>query len=100
MDLIKLSDVLNLMDDVDQHNNPIPFSIEFFTKEGRKVVVDKAVKCITKKSGKVVYDGNKKRKAPNHFKNATRNIHIPVSNQIRKLNIRLITKFNGIKVAY
>jgi hypothetical protein len=100
--MIKLIDVLNQMDDMDVTGQPIPFSIKFITKDGEEVFLEQAVKCVGKVGGKVVFDKPriKSTKKPNHFKNATRNIYIPVSGQVRKCKIRLITEFNGIKVTY
>ena len=41
----------------------------------------------------------RERKNPNHHENKTRNIELQ-SGQIKKLNFRLITKFNGLEVIY
>lgn len=101
--MIKLIDVLNQMDDLDVTGQPIPFSIKFITKEGEEIFIEQGVKCVGKKEGKVIFDKPriaKQNKKPDHFKNATRNIYIPVSGQIRKCKIRLITEFNSIKVTY
>jgi hypothetical protein len=102
--MIKLIDVLNLMDDFDVNGHPVPFSIKFFTKDGEEIFIELGTKCVGKKNNKVVFDKkpikSKARINPNHFKNSTRNIYIPVSDQIRKCKIRLITEFNGQKVVY
>ena len=101
--MIKLIDALNLMDDFDMNGNPIPFSIKFFSIEGEEIFIEMAVKCIGKTQEKgVVFDkpSLKQKKKPAHQKNATRNLYIPLSNEIRKCKIRLITEFNGQKVVY
>ena len=38
-------------------------------------------------------------KNPSHYKNSTRNIYLPETRQMRKVHIRLITKFNGKQVS-
>ena len=107
--MIKLLDALNLMDAIDKEDKPIPFSITYVTynrknKTGGEVVsIEQAVKCITMRKGKVVYDTRKMSSAkrpPNHYRNSTRNLLIVGTDQIRKLNIRLITEFNGQKVIW
>ena len=102
--MILLIDVLNLMNDVDVNGRPVPFAIKYKTVEAEEVIIESAIKCIGKEKGKILYDKNpkksKQKKDPNHFKNATRNIYIPISKQIRKCKIRLITEFNGQKVVY
>lgn len=98
---IKLIDALNLMDAVDTSDQPIPFSIRYMTVDGEEVYIEKGIKCIGKKGGQVTFAKPiRSKKKPNHFKNATRNIYIPQSGQIRKCKIRLITQFNGQKVVY
>ena len=108
--MIRLIDALNLMDEVDREENPIPFSLKYITynrkkKSGGEIIeIDKAVKCVAMRGGKIVYDTRKKEKDisknPNHFKNSTRNLNIVGTDQIRKCNIRLITEFNGQKVIW
>ena len=107
--MIRLVDALNLMNEMDQEDKPVPFSIKFVTFNrrndtgGELISIDQAVKCITKRKGKIVYDLRKmttQKKPPNHFKNSTRNINIVGTDQIRKCNIRLITEFNGQKVIW
>lgn len=84
-----------------------PFSISFCTanqrtgEAGELIEIEKAYK-----SGWVSPEDRKKmeafqpqsqiiRKAPNHYENSTRNIVIAANNDVRKLHIRLIRKFNG-----
>ena len=107
--MIRLIDALNLMDEVDKEGSPVPFSIKYVTynrksKTGGEVIsIAHAMKCVTKRGGKVVYDGRQKsgsKRNPNHFKNSTRNLNIAGTDQIRKCNIRLITEFNGQKVIW
>lgn len=102
--MLRLIDALTLMDNVDRNGNPVPFQIKFYTKDGELITIDHGVKCIGKgKDGQVILAKGiepKEKKNPNHFKNATRNIYIPVSGQIRKCKIRLITEFNHTKVVY
>lgn len=109
--MIRLIDALNLMDEVDREGIPVPFSIKYVTynrkgKTGGEVVeIERAVKCVGMRGGKIVHDTRQKekdasKKPPNHFKNSTRNLNIVGTDQIRKCNIRLITEFNGQKVTW
>lgn len=91
------------MDDFDVNGKPKPFSIRFKTVDGEEVYIELGIKCVGKKNGELVLDKPKsliKKKNPNHYSNATRNIYIPQSGQIRKCKIRLITHFNEQKVVY
>ena len=97
------------MDEVDRDGNPVPFSIKYVTynrknKTGGEVVsIAQAMKCVTKRGGKIIYDTREKsgsKRNPNHFKNSTRNLNIVGTDQIRKSNIRMIIEFNGQKVLW
>ncbi len=104
---IFLKDVLELMQKDD------PFSITFVTYDGKRKVmgdlieVESAKSTWREKSGqgqkKLASGGEKevvvKSRQPNHWENATRNIVIN-GTQIRKVHIRLITKFNGKTVIW
>ena len=105
--IIKLKDVLQQMD-----TSAEPFSIAFVTfnrkrKEGGEV--KRYTNCIstgTRNKGErkptanpvTVAPANATSKRPDHFRNATRNLQLLPSRQIRKLHILLITEFNGKKV--
>lgn len=39
-------------------------------------------------------------KKPNHWLNKTRNVKVPLTGEIRKVHIRLITQFNNTEVIY
>ncbi len=108
-DMIRLIDALNLMRDVDGDGNPVPFSVQYVTHNrqskigGELIDIPKAVVCVTVRKGKIVYDTRPKtavKRNPNHHQNSTRNFNIVGTDQIRKCNIRLITKFNGQKVVW
>ena len=108
-DMIRLIDALNLMRDVDDDGNPVPFSVQYVTHNrrskmgGELIDIPKAVVCVTMRKGKIVYDIRPKtvvKRNPNHHQNNTRNFNIVGTDQIRKCNIRLITKFNGQKVVW
>jgi hypothetical protein len=95
-----------------------PFSMTFVTFDGKRnrmgdlVEVENA-KCTWKEStgmqtspetkNETKAETNpaelKRTREPNHFENATRNIVIN-GTQIRKVHIRLITFFNGMKVIW
>lgn len=108
MNHILLRDALHEMDQVSSSGIPVPFSLKFVTADrkrktgGEIIEVKDAIKCIGKKNGMVIYDGNtlsRKEKAPSHYENATRNIALP-NGSIRKIHIRLIIEFNAQKVIY
>lgn len=83
------------------------FSISFITADKRKntggelIEVEEAYKSgyvdpeERKRMQKLQPESNIIRKHPNHYENSTRNILIARSNEIRKVHIRLIRKFNG-----
>jgi len=103
--MITLMDALNKMDERDRHGEPIPFDIEFVTcdrrrKRGGEIIIMKnAVKSLKRKPSPALAPGQA-RPAPKHGQNSTRNIQCIGSSQIRKINIRLITKLNGENIVY
>lgn len=108
---IFLNDVLAQMKQKDADENAIPFDIEWRTwnkqnKMGGKLRAEKdAVLCMVSTKQKNIIDvlrsENKEteRKRPNHFEHRTRNIELS-NGTVRKINILLITKFNGQSVVY
>jgi hypothetical protein len=107
---IRLSEVLDKMDQLDDHGKGIEFHMKFVTCDkkqdtgGEIIEIINGRKCIGKKKGKVIFDGNVKNeskvnKNPNHFMNQTRNILLE-NGQIRKVHIRLIIEFNHYKVCF
>lgn len=101
--MIKLIDALNQMEATDRNGNMIPFQVGFYTKSGELIEIPRAVKCVGERGGQPVFSKHSEKshkKSPDHFKNATRNIFIPESNQVRKLKIRLMVQFNGQDVCY
>jgi hypothetical protein len=109
-DTIHLPLVLDWMDRLDEKGKPVPFSITFCTYSattktgGERITIDNAIKVIGKRNGNIIQSKPASEKAapknPNHFRNQTRNIMVPGSNQIRKVRIRLIECFNGKKVIW
>lgn len=107
-----LKNVLQQMRAVDSKGNPIPFNVEVRTwnkqnKMGGKLkIYNQAILCFHQEK-KVkdwekylqVKHEEKARKNPNHFEHYTRNIELPTG-EVKKINILLITKFNGIEVVY
>jgi hypothetical protein len=87
---------------------------------GDIVEIEDAILCVGKDSkGKVIYNnpvsdskfqvsgsGRKStdysaevaKRHPHHYVNNTRNFHLAVSRQIRKVHLRLILEFNGMQV--
>jgi len=111
---IRLGDVLDQMDQVNQDGKPVPFQIKFVTANrklvegGDLVELPVARKCVGKRQGKVVFDNRKKSSSfsndqssrdPRHWVNSTRNLLL-LNGQIRKVHIRLIVEFNNLKVCY
>jgi len=110
---IRLSEVLDLMDQVGEDRKPVAFQIKFVKADrtrgtgGEILEVKSGRKVIGKdKKGKPVFDlrpnqasGTSLKKDPRHWVNATRNILFENGEQ-RKLHIRLIIEFNQQKVCY
>ncbi len=90
----------------DGTGKPVPFDIEFVKADRKKktggeiVALEKVVlsKNQDKESPEAKSASEPGHKSPNHWQNSTRNLKILSSNHIRKVHIRLITKFNGQKV--
>ena len=110
---IRLWDVLEIMDSMDAHGNPVRFQVKYVTanrttKEGGEIIELKdACKCSVKtRKGEEVFPEKrhfqaieKVSKDPRHWSNSTRNILLP-NGQKRKLHIRLIIEFNNKRVCY
>jgi len=111
---IRLSDVLNLMDQIGDDGKPISFQMKFVKADrtrgtgGEIIEIPSGRKVISKdKKGNPVFDLRPKTKAsdpsvkkdPRHWVNATRNILLE-NGEIRKVHIRLIIQFNQQKVCY
>lgn len=109
--MITLKEVLEKMDERDAKGNPIPFDIVFCTysrqqkKGGERITITNAVKVASAKKNQPIVDRRTAAiqapsKNPHHYKNQTRNIMVLASQQIRKVHIRLIEKFNGQQVTW
>ena len=111
---IRLSDVLDLMDQIGDDGKPIPFQMKFVKADrtrgtgGDIIEIHSGRKVISKdKKGNPVFDLRPKvqasatstKKDPRHWVNATRNILLE-NGEIRKVHIRLIIQFNQQKVCY
>lgn len=110
---IRLSDVLDQMDELDENSNPVRFQMKFVTANrkldtgGEIIEIIDGKKCIGVRHGKIIFDkrvkpersGNILTKDPNHWANSTRNIMLP-NGLIRKVHIRLIIEFNHKKVCF
>ncbi len=111
--LIRLWDVLEIMDSIDSNGKPVRFQIKYvtanrLTNQGGEIIELKdACKCsVRTKQGKEIFAqkknfpiNDKVPKDPHHWVNSTRNILLP-NGQKRKLHIRLIIEFNNMKVCY
>jgi len=111
--LIRLWDVLEIMDSVDGHGKPVRFQLKYVTADrtkrtgGEIIELKDACKCLVRtKQGKEVFSvkqnfptNDRVTKDPNHWVNSTRNCLLP-NGQKRKLHIRLIIEFNNTKVCY
>jgi len=111
--LIRLWDVLEIMDSLDGQGKPVRFQLKFvtanrLTKEGGEIIELKdAQKCsVRTKQGKEIFAERKNfpvndqaSKDPHHWSNSTRNVLLS-NGQKRKIHIRLIIEFNNTKVCY
>jgi hypothetical protein len=98
MEMIRVAEMLNLMNTRDGNGEFVPFSeITWVTCHktnntgGEKISLSNAV----------LYGGGKsstKKYNPEHFDNYTRNIRAADGNRIMKLHVLLITRFNGARV--
>lgn len=111
-DGISFDEVIAIIDRVDKAGNAIPFDIAFRTlqrnsKTGGRLVTYKQVKKYRSKKDLLtkasllahVQSPTGIKKAPNHFKNRTRNIALQ-NGEIKKIHIRLIDSVNGKKMHY
>lgn len=105
---IRLRDALRLMDHLDHKQQPRPFNIAFYTADRRRNTggeYKELFGCILSKHNKQLplhmrrVDGFGGSKAPSHYANATRNIQSP-DGDITKVHIRLIKRFNGMKILW
>jgi len=111
---IRLSEVLNQMDQIGPDDKPSKFQIRFVTADrslgtgGEIIEISNGRKCVgLNKQGSPVFDLRAKspsadtriKKDPHHWINATRNILLE-NGKIRKVHIRLIIEFNNQKVCY
>ncbi|NQZ79124.1 MAG: hypothetical protein HRT61_23850 [Ekhidna sp.] len=109
--VIRLREALRQMDKRDAEGNPVRFKIKWHTfnrstQAGGELKLLKQATILTSKPGKskgertAQAEEPKTKRNPNHFTNATRNIQCAESNEVKKLNIFLITEFNGQKVVH
>ncbi len=110
---ILLKNVMLAMRQTDAHGNAIPFSIQYRTwnkqnKMGGKLkVYENAVLCFRLEKNKTlnwekalkVQTKQIAKKNPNHYQHYTKNIEL-ANGEIKKINILLITEFNGMEVVY
>lgn len=109
---IRLSEVFEQMDQLDDTGHPVKFQMRFVTanrKEGTGgeiIEIKDGRKGVGKRGGEIVFDKRKVysdvpklSRDPHHWINSTRNLILP-NGQIRKVHIRLIIEFNGQKVCF
>jgi hypothetical protein len=97
MEMIRVPDMLNVMNQRDGNGDYIPFSLTWVTCNkkqhtgGEKITLDRAVLCSGGKSSAEKYN-------PDHFENYTRNIRAAGADRIMKIHVLLVTRFNGAKI--
>lgn len=98
MEIIRLSEMLQVMKRRDENGEPVPFSITFVTCNqklntgGEKITFEQAVLVGgPSRSAKI--------KNPNHHQNFTRNIMAADGDQIITIHPILATRFNGMGVS-
>ena len=110
---IRLWDVLETMESMDDRGKPVRFQLKFVTADRQKktggeiIEMKDACKCsIRTKQGKEIFPSKKAfpasdrvSKDPHHWINSTRNILLP-NGEKRTIHIRLIIEFNNKKVCY
>jgi hypothetical protein len=110
---IRLADVLQQMERLDEKGMPCMFDMKFVTANrqqctgGEIIEIKGGRKCVGKRGDKVIFDTRPstqgeptgKSRDPRHWVNSTRNILLP-NGQIRKVHIRLIIEFNACKVCF
>lgn len=96
-DMIKIPDMLNVMNQRDGNGDFIPFGqITWVTCSqsrntgGEKITLESAVLVGGPSSKDYKYN-------PNHHANYTRNIRATDSDRIMKINVLLVTRFMGLK---
>lgn len=102
-----LSNALKLMAQKDARGMFVPFDIEYRTfneqtKKGGKLKKYYGVKYLPdakQSSEQDVVDAEKQLKAPNHFKNRTRNIEL-ATGEIKTIRIDFIVSINNTNVIY
>lgn len=95
--MIRVADMLRMMNEWESSGNRVPFSITWVTCNmkqntgGEKITLDRAV---------LVGSGVSKSRDrnPNHFENYTRNIKSAEGDRIMKIHVLHITQFNGKKI--
>ncbi len=106
--MILLKDALQMMEERDHRNWPIPFSITFVTYDkerqtgGEIITLNNVVLAKNRLvADKKATGRTTSKNAPaNQWQNATRNFYLLDSQQIRKANIRLLTHFNNQPIVY
>lgn len=114
-DTIYLQEVLQQMKTLDKEGKAVPFSIaartwQRFSSTGGKMKRWAKAKLVMKEENPNVNSVESLRikpkrrtvlkKNPDHFANKTRNIKVLPEGKIKKINIRCIVEFNGLKVIY
>lgn len=105
MEFIHYSEVLHLMDKLDDDHKPIPFSVTFPTETGRFIEIKRAVKNVLDKddpSLNAIRHGKAVIK-PDYYRAAKRmwvDIKDMDTQQIIRVYPRTIMVFNGYKVSF
>lgn len=100
-DFIQLGEVIHRMDSGERFSIRI---VQADVKRGRGGKLVDYVNCFKEGTGKkstpapAIASTPGSAKFPNHFDNSTRNIRIMGTRDIRKVHLRLITRFNGKRV--
>jgi hypothetical protein len=105
MEFIQYSEVLFLMDKLNDDGTPVPFSVRFATGTGRYVEIRRGVKSVLDKSAEEVEDlqkGKKMYKVDHHgaAKKMWVNVKDIDTGEIKKMYPRTITHFNGLKLSF
>jgi hypothetical protein len=103
--MIQSKEALQIMEKKNHKGEAIPFSIEFVTYDKAKKAGGDIIRLenviLAKNQRGTPRELNKTgSKTANHYTNATRNLYIKTSGQIRKCHIRLITEINGKTVIF
>lgn len=110
MQTMRLIDCLRLMEGVNRDKSRVSFGIKGvklnrrMRRGGATYAYDKCTLpyelLATSKSQKLTLEKEKVKRKPNHFENATRNIKMATHNDLKKINIWLITHFSFEGVEY